>query len=50
MYELVIVNNGTEQVIYSDEDVRLVELMRQRHIRSLNVGEAVIREAKKAKK
>lgn len=46
MFELVIQNNETEYVLYSDKDVRLVELMRQRHCRSLAVGEAVIRETK----
>ncbi|CCH49683.1 hypothetical protein [Pseudodesulfovibrio piezophilus] len=46
MFELVIRNNGVERVVYSAEDVRLVELVRQRHARSLAVGEATIREAK----
>lgn len=50
MFELVIENNGKERVAYAAEDVRLVELMRQRHIRSLTEGEASVREGKKAKK
>ena len=51
MYELVIEHNGAEKVVYAAEDKRLVELVRQRHARSLTVGEATIREAKaKAKK
>ncbi|WP_199244338.1 hypothetical protein [Pseudodesulfovibrio cashew] len=50
MYELVIENNGKEHVVYSDEDVRMVELVRQRHVRSLTVGKASIREVKDEKK
>lgn len=46
MFELVIVNNEREEAIYTDADVRLVELMRQRHVRSLTEGEAIIREVK----
>lgn len=47
MFELVINNKGKEHVVYAAEDKRLVELMRQRHLRALTEGEVVIREAKK---
>jgi len=50
MFELVIETNGEERVVYTAEDARVVELMRQRHVRSLTEGEASIREAKDAKK
>lgn len=54
MYELVIEHKGIETPVYAAEDQRLVELVRQRHARSLTVGEASIREMnkkpKKAKK
>ena len=50
MYELVIEYNGVEQSVFADADRRLVELRRQRHARSLGVGEAIIREIKKDKK
>lgn len=50
MFELVIEHKGREQVVYSGEDRRIVELVRQRHVRSLTNGEAAIREAKAAKK
>lgn len=49
MFELVIESNGIQRVVYSAEDVRLVELVRQRHCRSWTVGEATIREAKAKK-
>lgn len=49
MFELVIEKNGVERVVYSAEDIRLVELMRQRHARSLAAGEATIREVEKKK-
>ena len=47
MFELVINDNDGERVIFASEDKRVVELMRQRHIRSLAVGEASIRNASK---
>lgn len=50
MYELVIEHKGTEQVVFAANDKRKVELVRQRHVRSLTDGEASIREAKAAKK
>jgi hypothetical protein len=45
MFELVIERNGVEQVVYSDESRRMVDLVLQRHIRSLTAGTAYIREA-----
>jgi len=48
MFELVIEHDGETRAVYCAEDVRMVELKRQRHARSLAVGEATIREAKKA--
>ncbi|WP_319469543.1 hypothetical protein [uncultured Pseudodesulfovibrio sp.] len=47
MYELVVEHNGRELVVFIGEDKRVVELVRQRHARSLTPGEATIREAKK---
>ena len=47
MYELVISYAETEQVVFAAEDKRIVELVRQRHVRSLTVGEAAIRQSKK---
>lgn len=47
MYELVIEHNGRQDVVFAGEDRRVVELVRQRHVRSLTPGEASIREAKK---
>lgn len=47
MYELVIEKNGVEQVVFCAEDPRVVELARQRHLRSLTEGEASVREAEK---
>jgi len=44
MYELVIEYRGVETSVFSHEDKRVVELMRQRHIRSLTPGDATIRE------
>lgn len=44
MYQLIIDNNGKETPVYVAEDRRLVELVRQRHARSLTFGEAVIRD------
>ena len=46
MFELVIENKGVEYVAYSAEEKREVELVMQRHIRSLTAGMAVIREVK----
>lgn len=45
MFELVIERNGVEQVVYSDESRRMVDLVLQRHIRSFTAGTAYIREA-----
>jgi len=45
MFELVIERNGVELVVYSAESRREVELVLQRHIRSLTAGSAFIREA-----
>lgn len=42
MYELVIENNGVVIPVFRDENERVVELMRQRHARSLTPGEARI--------
>lgn len=52
MYVLVIENNGVETPVFVDEDKRMVELRRQRHVRALNEGEASVRDfkPKKAKK
>jgi len=50
MYQLVIENNGVEYVAYSAEKKREVELVRQRHIRSLTRGDATIREVDEKKK
>lgn len=50
MYELVIEYNGVEQIVHSAEDKRMVELVRQRHFRSLTVGDATIRKAEKKSK
>lgn len=50
MFELVIEHKGVQIVTYSAEDKRLVELVRQRHARSLAVGEATIRPAEKKAK
>ncbi len=47
MYEMVVEHNGVKTVVFAAEDKRIVELIRQRHVRSLAVGEATIREAKK---
>ena len=47
MYELVIAYADTEQVVFAAEDKRVVELVRQRHVRSLTVGEASVRQAEK---
>lgn len=47
MFELVIETNGKEKPVYCAEDERLVELVRQRHARSLTEGEATIRKAEK---
>ena len=47
MFELVVDLNGRVDVVFCDEDKRVVELVRQRHARSLAPGEATIREAKK---
>jgi hypothetical protein len=47
MFELVIEINGVETAVYCAEDVRLVNLMLQRHFRSLTEGKASIREIKK---
>ncbi len=49
MFQLVIDNNGKEKPVYVAEDRRLVELVRQRHARSLTEGEAVIRDFKPTK-
>ena len=50
MYELVIEDRGVETPVYADEDKRVVELVRQRHVRSLTPGEATIREMAPKKK
>lgn len=49
MFELVIENKGVEYVAFSAEKKREVELVMQRHIRSLTSGMASIREAKAEK-
>ncbi len=50
MYELVIEHNGVEEPLFANTDKRLVELRRQRHVRSLTRGEAFVREMDKKKK
>lgn len=50
MFELVIEDRGAEYVAFTAEKEREVELVRQRHVRSLTEGMAFIREAKPAKK
>ena len=50
MFELVIEHKGVEYVAYTAEQKREIELVRQRHVRSLTDGMATIREAKPAKK
>jgi len=50
MFELVVEHEGVERVVFSGEDERIVELVRQRHARSWAVGEATIRKAQKAAK
>lgn len=45
MFELVIERNGVEKIVFSAESRRIVELVLQRHIRSLTAGTAFIREA-----
>lgn len=50
MFELVIENNGVEYIAFKAEKEREVELVRQRHVRSLTSGEAVIRTVKPTKK
>ncbi|MEF2230058.1 MAG: hypothetical protein V3571_03950 [Pseudodesulfovibrio sp.] len=50
MYELVIEHRGVETPVYAAEDKRVVELVRQQHIRSLTPGEATIREMAAKKK
>ncbi len=50
MYELVVEYRGVETPVFAAEDKRVVELVRQRHVRSLTVGEAIIREMKTKKK
>jgi hypothetical protein len=50
MFELVIEYNGVEQIVFSGESRRIMELVRQRHVRSLCVGTATIREAAAKKK
>ncbi|BDQ33942.1 hypothetical protein [Pseudodesulfovibrio portus] len=50
MFELVIEDRGGEYVAFKAEKEREVELIRQRHVRSLTEGLASIREAKPAKK
>lgn len=44
MYVLVIENKGVETPVFVDEDKRMVELRRQRHVRALGEGEATVRE------
>lgn len=46
MFELVIEDNGREYVAATTEDAGEVELLRQRHMRSLTDGLAYIRETK----
>lgn len=46
MYELVITIGDKEQVVYTSESEQEAELMRQRHVRSLAVGEATVRKQK----
>jgi len=50
MFELVIENNGNEYVAFTADKMREVELVRERHVRSLTEGTASIREARSAKK
>ena len=50
MFDLVIEHKGEEYIAFTAEKEREVELVRQRHVRSLTEGLAVIREAKPAKK
>jgi len=50
MYELIIDNNGVEHVACSGERKRELELMRQRHLRSLTDGTASIREVEEKTK
>ena len=50
MFELVVEHRGVEYVAFTAENKREIELVLQRHVRSLTDGMAVIREAKPAKK
>ncbi|MFH1913595.1 MAG: hypothetical protein ABIK45_04910 [Pseudomonadota bacterium] len=45
----MIERNGVEQVVYAAESRREVELVLQRHIRSLTAGSGFIREAASGK-
>lgn len=49
MYELVIITESGEQVVFTSEDILEVELRKERHIRSMSEGVAEIREAGKKK-
>ncbi|WP_419786404.1 hypothetical protein [Pseudodesulfovibrio sp.] len=49
MYELVIEHRGVKTPVFTHEDPRVVELMRQRHARSLTPGEATIHEISEKK-
>ena len=50
MFELVIEDRGEEYIAFTAEKKRELELVLQRHVRSLTEGMASIREAKPAKK
>lgn len=50
MYELVIDYNGEESVAFSAEKKREVDVVAQRHIRSLASGLAIVREVKEKEK
>lgn len=49
MFELVIKNKDVETPVYVAEDKRMIELLRQRHARSLSEGEAIVRDFKPKK-
>lgn len=47
MYQFVIIKGETEVIVCNGDSYLEMELLRERHIRSLNFGFAEIREVKK---
>lgn len=45
MYNLVLIHNGKEEVIYNTEDYQIIRLEREKHKRSLRPGIVEIRDA-----